>query len=224
MLVVLFLTHPEQITWVSVTSASEVNLNLRPPSWLGWMKLFLTTWNWSLSVMTFSISFPKVFRRTMGQKDLGLSYACLFGFGMMMVEDCLKWLSQCPKLIHMSAILMMWTRHASCFRMVLRWCYVSLSGPRAEELLHLMRACWNSSFEKGTQVEMGLDPILLRTSLSIWWWRAELKVAWRASQRHLVVIHRLSSYLIALVAVSLHLLIQFINSHGPQLLFATSQI
>jgi len=40
--------------------------------------------------MTFSISFPKVFRSTMGWKDLGLSYTCLFGFRMMMVEDYLK--------------------------------------------------------------------------------------------------------------------------------------
>jgi len=180
MLVVLFLTHPEQITWVSATPTSEVDLNLRPPSWLGWMKSFLTTWNWSLSAMTFLMSFPKVFRRTMGQKDLGLSYACLFSFGMITVEDCLKWLGQCPKLIHTSVILMMWTRHTSCFRMVLRWCHVSLSEPGAEELLHLMRACRNSSFEKGTQIEVGLDPISLRTSSSIWRWRAKLNVAWRA--------------------------------------------
>jgi len=52
-----------------------------------------------------------------------------------------------------------------------------LSGPGAEELLHLMRACWNSSFEKGTQIEVGLDPISLRTSSSIWQWRAKLNVA-----------------------------------------------
>ena len=72
-LVVLFFIHPEWIVWVSATPASEVNLNLRPPSWLEWMKLFLTTWNWSLSAITFSMSFPRVFKRTMGWKDLGLS-------------------------------------------------------------------------------------------------------------------------------------------------------
>jgi len=72
-LVVLFFTHTEQIAWVSATSVSEVDLNLRPPSWLGWMKSFLITWNWSLSAITFLMNFPRVFKRTMGWKDLGLS-------------------------------------------------------------------------------------------------------------------------------------------------------
>ena len=48
-----------------------------------------------------------------------------------------------------------------------------------------------------------------------------MKVVWRASQRRLVVIYGLPSYLMALVAGSLRLLTQFINSHGPQILFAT---
>jgi len=64
-LVVLFFTHLERIAWVSTAFASEVDLNLRPPSWLGWMKSFLTTWNWSLLAITFSMSFPRVFKRTM---------------------------------------------------------------------------------------------------------------------------------------------------------------
>ena len=119
---------------------------------------------------------------------------------------------------------MMWTRYMSCFRIVLRWRHISLSGPGAEELLHLIRACQNSSFEKETQIKVGLDPISLRTSSSIWWWRAKLNVVWRASQRHLVVIHGLPLYLMASVVGSLHLLTQFINSHGLWLLFTTSQI
>ena len=71
---------------------------------------------------------------------------------------------------------------------------------------------------------MGLGLILLRTSSSIGWWRAELNVAWRASQRLSVVIHGFPSYLMASVVGSLHLLTQFINSHGLWLLLATSRI
>ena len=84
-----------------------------------------------------------------------------------MVEDCLKWLGQYSKRIHMFVILMIWARHVSCFRMVLRCYHISLSGPGADKLLHLVRAWWNSSFKKGAQIVVGLGLILLRTSLSI---------------------------------------------------------
>jgi len=142
----------------------------------------------------------------------------------MTVEDCLKWLGQCSKWIHTFTILMIWARHVSCFRMVLRCHYISLSEPGANELLHLVRAWQNSSFEKGAQIVVGLGSISLRTSLSISRWRAELNVAWRASQRLSVVMHRFLLYLMASVAGSLRLLTQFINFHGLQLLLATSWI
>ena len=53
--------------YVNVTSVSVVDLNFNPPSWHGWMKLFSTTVNWILSAMTFSISLPSVFNRTIEQ-------------------------------------------------------------------------------------------------------------------------------------------------------------
>ena len=70
--------------------ASEVDLNLRPPSWLGWMKLLEVTENWSRSAMTFSMSLLRVLRRTMGRKAFGLLYDGLFGLGMIIVVDVLK--------------------------------------------------------------------------------------------------------------------------------------
>ena len=70
--------------------ASEVDLNLRPPSWLGWMKLLEATENWSRSAMTFLMSLPRVLRRTIGQKAFGLSYDGLFGLGMIIMVDILK--------------------------------------------------------------------------------------------------------------------------------------
>ena len=54
----------------------------------------------------------------------------------------------------------------SCFRMTLRCLHVSLLEPSANELLHLIKACLNSSFEKGTQSMVGLELNSLRTSVS----------------------------------------------------------
>jgi len=126
--------------------------------------------------------------------------------------------------MHASAMLMMWDGHISCLRMVLRCRYVSLSGPGAEELLYLINARLNSSFENRTQAVVVLDSISLRTSVSTWWWRAVLNVAWRAPYKLSGVRHGWLSYLMASMAGSFCLLIQFINSHGPRLLFATSWI
>jgi len=49
--------------------------------------------------------------------------------------------------------------------MTLRCHYISLSGPGTDELLHLIRACLNSSFENGTQFMVGLDLSSLKTSV-----------------------------------------------------------
>jgi len=40
--------------------------------------------------MIFSIKFPTVLRRTIGQKDLEVSYEDLYGFGMIINADFLK--------------------------------------------------------------------------------------------------------------------------------------
>ena len=188
------------------------------------MKLFLMTWNWSLSAITFSISLLIVLRRMTGWKDLVWSYVSLFGLGIITVEECLKWLGQCPKSMYASAMLMMWDRHTSCLRIVLRCHYVSLSGLGAEELLHFINVHLNFSFKNRTQVVVVLDPISLRTSASTWWWRAVLNVAWRAPHKLSRIRHSWPSYLMFLMAGSFRLLIQFINSHGPRLLFVTSWI
>jgi len=65
----------------------------------------------------------------------------------------------------------------SCFRMVLTCHHISLSRLGADELLHLVRAWQNSSFEKGAQIVVCLGSISLRTSSSIDQWRAKLNVA-----------------------------------------------
>jgi len=65
-LVAFPLAQPDQTMWVSAIPASAVDLNLRPPSWLRWMKLLEAMVNWSCLAITFSMSLPRVLRRTIG--------------------------------------------------------------------------------------------------------------------------------------------------------------
>jgi len=104
--------------WIRATPTSMVDLCLRLPNWYGWMKLFEIVRNCILSLIICSKSFPVVFNRTMGQKDLGESYNALLGLGMMMVIDVLKWDSQYPKSMQVLAISMNLIIH-SLFLMIL---------------------------------------------------------------------------------------------------------
>ena len=70
------------------------------------MKSFEIIRNCILSLIIFSKSFPIVFNRTMGWKDLGESYDALLGLGMIMVMNVLKWNGQCPKSMQALAISM----------------------------------------------------------------------------------------------------------------------
>jgi len=98
-LVELFFVQPDQIMCVRATPASVVDLNFSPPNWLGWMKLFVVTWNWILSLMTFSINLPSIFSSMMYLNDLDESYKGLLGLGMITIKDFWKWLGQYPKSI-----------------------------------------------------------------------------------------------------------------------------
>ena len=96
-LVVKFLTQPVQIACVRATPALIVDLNLRLPSWLRWIKLLDTVLNCSLSPMTFLISLPIVLRRIMGLNDLGESYDFLLSLGITIIVEILKCNGQYPK-------------------------------------------------------------------------------------------------------------------------------
>ena len=115
-----FLIQPVWMIWVKATPASTVNLNLRPPSWLGWINSFEAVLNWSLSPMTFLMSLPTVLRRTIGLNTLGESYDFLFSLKMTIMVDLLKCEGQYPNLIHMLAILMIILRQLSSLRIILR--------------------------------------------------------------------------------------------------------
>ena len=220
----MFLIHPDLIMWVSTISTSIVDLDLRPPSWLGCMKLFDAILNWSLSLITFSMSLLTVLRRTIGLNDLGKSYDFLFSLGMTTVVDFLKCEGQYPNSIHALAMWMIILRHSSSLRILLRWLYINLSGPCAEELLQLDKTDLNSSFEKASQGEVDLSVISLRIFISTCQWRAILKVEWRAFHKSLISRHCWLLYLMVLMAGNLHLLTQFINFQGPCFLLAIYQL
>ena len=161
-LVAFPLAQPDQTILVSTMPASAVDLNLRPPSWLGWMKLLEATVNWSRSAITFSMSLPRVLRRTIGWKAFRLSYDDLFGFGMTTVVDTLKYLGQCLRLMQASAILMTLEGQVLFLTMIFQWRHVSLSGPGEDESAHLLIADKNSDLEKEPQFWDGFCASSLR--------------------------------------------------------------
>ena len=171
-----FLTQPIQMIWVSAIPASVMDLNFRPPSWLGWIKLLAAMANWSLSPITFLISLPTVLSRTIGLKDFSKSYDFLFSLEMMIVIDLLKCYGQYPSSIQVLAIWIMIPRYSLSLRIILRWLHDNLSGPGAEVLLQLAIAILNSSFENGGQGEIGFLGISSRILTSTWQWRAVLNV------------------------------------------------
>ena len=143
---------------------------------------------------------------------------------MIIMDESLKKFGQCPKLKHKLAMLIILLRQSSWLTMDLRWCHVSLSGPGTDKSLHLLIACLNSSLEKEYHCEVGLQSISLSTFRSTCQLRVVLNMLWRVSQRLSGDRYGRPLYLMALMARSLCLLIQFISSQGLQLLLATSWI
>ena len=224
MLVTRFLTHPDWMVWVRMAPASVVDLCLRPSNWLWWTKLLAIVWNWRRSLIIFSNNFPIMLRRTIGRYTFGELYADLLGLGIMTIVDILKWNSQCPKSMHALAISKSLKMHSLFFMMDLIWLQVNLSGFRADKLLHFSIALMSSCLENKFQSFIGLLRILSSARISTFLNWAELKELWRACQKSSSSIHGYPLYWIALIARSLHFLIQFISSHEPHFLFAISLI
>ena len=181
-------------------------LKFQPPSWLGWIKLFNTMWNWSLSPMTFLINLPTVLSKTISQNDLGESYEDLLGLGIMIIVDFLKWDGQYSRSIHALVILMTHFKQLISWKMCLKWLYNNLSRPRVDELLQLAMVFLNFSLEKRAHGEGKKEVILSRTLISMLQWRAVLKNKCRAYQSSSMFKYSLLLYLIASIAGSLCLL------------------
>ena len=133
------------------------------------MKLFEIIRNCSHSPIIFSISFPIVFKRMIGQKDLKELYIALFSFGMMTVMDVLKWDSQCPKSIQALAISMNLLMYSLLLIIFLIWLQVNLFRLEANELLHFSIVLISSSLENRTHTLVSLPGISLRSWKSTLW-------------------------------------------------------
>ena len=119
---------------------------------------------------------------------------------------------------------MMLVRQSSFLMMIFRWCHDNLSGPGAEESLHLLITDLNSVLENELHCWEGLHSISLRILGSTWWLRAVLKELCNAFHRLSRVIHGRLLWLIVSMAGSFLLLIQFVSSHSLWLLFTISWI
>jgi len=106
--------------------------------------------------MTFSMSFPIVFRRTIGLKAFGELYNFLFGFGMMIDVETLKCIGQWPSSKQALAMSTIFFRHIESLMIILRCLHDSLFRPEVDELLHLLIALISSASEKDSQNKMGL--------------------------------------------------------------------
>ena len=153
---------------VRATLASVIDLNFKPSSWLGWMKLFAAVRNWSLLPITFSISLPNMLSSTIGLNNLGELYNALLGLGITTVVDLLKWEGQNPKLIQALAMLIIFPKQLSSLRMTLRCLNDNLSGSSVEELLQLVMALLNSFLEKGVHEKGDLLATSSRILMSTW--------------------------------------------------------
>jgi len=91
MLMVRFLTYPDQIKWVRAMPTSVVDLCLSLPNWHEWMKLLDIDRNCNLSSIIFSKSLPVMLSNMIERNNLGESYKALLGLGIMTVVNILKW-------------------------------------------------------------------------------------------------------------------------------------
>ena len=171
-----------------------VDLCLKPPNWLWWMKLLEIVWNWRQSPIIFSKSFPIVFKRTIGQYNLGELYTVLLGLGIMIVVDNLKWDGQYPKSIQALAMSISLDKQSSSLMMILICLQVSLLGPGTDKLLHFSIALINSCLENEFHSFTDLLGMSSRTWISISCVWAELKELCRVIQRSSSLIHEHSSY------------------------------
>jgi len=124
-------------------------------------------WNYSLSLMTFSISLPNMFNSTIEQKDLGKLYNDLFSFRMIIDVDVLKCDGQCPRFIQTLAMLIMKFKQSSLLIILLKSLQEILPSPKANKLLYLLMVVLSSFFKNRYHSEISLDCILSKILMLI---------------------------------------------------------
>jgi len=147
-LVEQFLIHPTWIRYVRTIPTSTIEHYLSPPTWQGWINSFNKAWNWSLSLITFSINLLSIFKRTMGLNIFGVLYNSLLDLGIIIDVDVLKCNGQCSNSIYVLAMLMILSRYSISLMISLICLQDSLSSLGVESFLNLSIAKRNSSLEK----------------------------------------------------------------------------
>jgi len=94
----------------------------------------------------------------------------------MIKDDDLKCNSQWPRLIHTLAILMIFFKHPVSLTTTLRCFHKTLLGLEVDELLHLLMAFVNISFEKRDHAKRSFDEISSKIFVLICQFWAELNV------------------------------------------------
>ena len=112
------------------------------------MKLLEIVWNWRHPLIIFLKSFPIMFKRTISQYNLDKSYTDLLGLGIITVVENLKCDGQYPKSIQALVMFISLNIQSLSLIMNLIWLQVSLSGPKADELLYFSITLINSCLEK----------------------------------------------------------------------------
>ena len=91
---------------------------------------------------------------------MGKSYNNFFGLEMIINVNNLKYKGQCPRLIQALAMLIIKVKQLLLLIIHFRIFHEILSSPGADELLYLLMAFLNSSFEKGFYMKTGFEEIL----------------------------------------------------------------
>ena len=135
---------------------------------------------------------------------------------MMIDNDVLKYISQCPRLMHMLAMLMIFSKYLFSLTITLRYFHKTLSGLEADKLLHLSMTLVNFLFEKGLQVNESLVNISFSRATLIYQFCTELNVWYNAYQRFSISMQGFLLYYIASIASNFYFLIQFMRSQSLQ--------
>ena len=125
---------------------------------------------------------------------------------MIIDKDDLKCNGQCPKLMHILAILTMFPKHSSSLTIILRCFHEILLGPEADKLLHLSMALVNSFLEKGLHRDDSLVGISSSNDAFTWQFCTKLNIWCRACQRSSISMYGWPLYCTASMAsnMSLH--------------------
>jgi len=138
MLVCKSLIHPACIRWVRYKPAFRVEYCLISSNWFKWTKFEVMEWIWSLSLIAFLMSFPKMFRRTIEWNILKESYTRLFSLEIIIKVHFLKYIGQWLRLMYKLAILMKLVTYLKLVTKILRWFHEMWLGPEVNKLLYFL--------------------------------------------------------------------------------------